>query len=93
MPQQVVLVALGVLLDLEAEDAQHVAGLPVEVDKVLQDVRVEGRAVRAHLGVRAHLELSRPERGAGGVGGGVTGDHSPGRRTASPQVCGWTSCG
>lgn len=53
MPEQVVLVALCVLLDLEAEDAQQVAGLSVEVDKVLQDVRVEGRAVRAHLGGRS----------------------------------------
>lgn len=49
MPQQVLLVALWVLLDLQAEDAKHVARLLVEVDKVLQDVRVEGRAVRAHL--------------------------------------------
>lgn len=41
MPQQVVLVALGVLLNFEAEDTQQEAGLLVKVDKVLQDVRVE----------------------------------------------------
>lgn len=52
------LVAAGVPGNLQAEDAQQEAGLSVEAGEVLQDVRVEGRAIRTHLPVTP--ELTRP---------------------------------
>lgn len=45
--------------NLQAEDTQQEARVSVEAGKVLQDIRVEGRAIRTHLQVTP--ESARPE--------------------------------
>lgn len=57
--QQVLLVAGGVSGHLQAENTQQEARVSVEAGKVLEDIRVEGRAIRTHLEVTP--ELMRPE--------------------------------
>lgn len=68
MPQQVLLVADGVPGHLQAKDAQQEAGLSVEAGKVLQHVRVEGRAEGAHLQESSGHNTPEEPRHAGGAG-------------------------
>lgn len=78
------LVADGVPGHLQAEDAQQVAGLSVEAGEVLQHVRVEGRAVEAHLQDSAAITPEQVRRSEEEQ----QEPHSPDRCTASPRVCG-----
>lgn len=55
VPQQVLLVAGGVSGHLQAENTQQEARVSVEAGKVLEDVRIEGRAIRTHLQVTPEL--------------------------------------
>lgn len=85
--QQVLLVVDRISGHLQAEDTQQEAGVSVEARKVLDDVRVEGGAIRTHLKATAELTRSHAEPAR------LHRSHSPGRCTASLLVCGWTSCG
>ena len=49
MPQQVLLVVDGVSGHLQTENTQQESRISVEAGEVLQDVRVEGRAIGTHL--------------------------------------------
>lgn len=53
--QQVLLVADWVSGHLQAENTQQEAGVSVEAGKVLENIRVEGRAIGAHLADVGHL--------------------------------------
>lgn len=59
MSKQVLLVAGGVSGHLQTEDTQQEARVSVEAGEVLEDIRVEGRAIRTHL--QGTPELTRPE--------------------------------
>lgn len=61
--QQVMLVAGRVSGHLQAEDTQQEAGVSVEAGEVLQDVRVEGRAIGTHLQVTPELVRTCTEAG------------------------------
>lgn len=49
MAEQVLLVAGRVPGHFQTEDTQQEARVSVEAGEVLKDIRVEGRAIRAHL--------------------------------------------
>lgn len=59
MSKQVLLVAGGVSGHLQTENTQQEARVSVEAGEVLEDIRVEGRAIRTHL--QGTPELTRPE--------------------------------
>lgn len=68
VPEQVLLVVAGVLHHLQAEDAEQERRLSMEGGEVLHDVRVEGRAKRAHLETHLRSEPAMRERRCGGQG-------------------------
>lgn len=61
--QQVMLVAGRVSGHFQAEDTQQEAGVSVEAGEVLEDIRVEGRAIGTHLQVTPELMRTCAEAG------------------------------